>query len=80
MSKWSAELTKKLETEISRIMPEEIEYLVLLYVEDGKYDSTMKDMSVFDYFEIAVKKPSPLDNDNMRIMSRFIRCYSFLIL
>jgi hypothetical protein len=67
LSKWSAELSKKLETEISRILPEEVEYRVLLYVEDGKYDSTMKDMSVFDYFanenkeanvvlKIAVKK------------------------
>ena len=50
LSKWAVELTKKFETDISTIMPEEFEYRVLLYVEDGKYDSTMKEMSVFDYF------------------------------
>jgi hypothetical protein len=72
LSKWAVELTKKFETEISRILPEEVEYRVLLYVEDGKYDSTMKEMSVFDYFanenneanvviKMAVKKSSPPD-------------------
>ncbi|MFB3164903.1 hypothetical protein ABLO26_26445 [Neobacillus sp. 179-J 1A1 HS] len=72
LSKWAVELTKKFETEISTILPEEVEYRILLYVEDGKYDSTMKEMSVFDYFtnvnndadvviNMAVKKSSPPD-------------------
>lgn len=72
LSKWAVELTKKFETEISTIMPAEVDYRVLLYVEDGKYDSSMKEMSVFDYFanenndadvviKMAVKKSSPPD-------------------
>ncbi|MFJ5762918.1 hypothetical protein ACIQAA_28130 [Neobacillus sp. NPDC093182] len=72
MSKWAVELTKKFETEINRILPEEVQYRVLLYIEDGKYDNTMKEMSVFDYFanknneanvviKVAVKKSSTPD-------------------
>ncbi|MFB3170817.1 hypothetical protein P5G62_027395 [Neobacillus sp. 179-C4.2 HS] len=50
LSKWSDELTKRLKPEISKLLPEDAEYRVLLFVEDGKYDSSMKDMSVDDYF------------------------------
>ncbi|MFJ5762917.1 hypothetical protein ACIQAA_28125 [Neobacillus sp. NPDC093182] len=50
LSKWSDELTKRLKPEISNLLPEDAEYRVLLFVEDGKYDSSMKDMSVDDYF------------------------------
>ncbi|MFP7299904.1 hypothetical protein [Neobacillus niacini] len=49
LSKWSNELTEKLKPEISNLLPEDAEYRVLLFVEDGKYDSSMKDMSVDDY-------------------------------
>ena len=49
LSKWSDELTKRLKPEIINLLPEDAEYRVLLFVEDGKYDSTMKDMSVDDY-------------------------------
>lgn len=49
LSKWSDELTKRLKPEISNLLPKDAEYRVLLFVEDGKYDSSMKDMSVDDY-------------------------------
>lgn len=50
LSKWGDELTKKFEPDVKRIMPGDYEYRVLLYVEDGKYDSSMKDLSALDYF------------------------------
>lgn len=50
LSKWSDELTKKFKPKIASILPGDYEYRVLLYVEDGKYDSSMKDLSVEDYF------------------------------
>ncbi|GHH98743.1 hypothetical protein [Neobacillus kokaensis] len=70
LSKWEYELTKKFEKDIRQIVPGDFEYRVLLYVEKSKYDSSMKDMSVFDYFSkknndaevvinIAAKSPNP---------------------
>lgn len=50
LSKWSDELTNRLKPEISNLLPEDAEYRILLFVEDGKYDSSMKDMAVEDYF------------------------------
>ncbi|GHH98744.1 hypothetical protein [Neobacillus kokaensis] len=48
LSKWGYELTEKLEEDIHRILPGDI-YRFLLYVEDGKYDPSMKNMSFFDF-------------------------------
>ncbi|WP_223592680.1 hypothetical protein [Neobacillus bataviensis] len=50
LSKWSNELTKKFDSDVKSILPGDFEYRALVYVEDGKYDSSMKDMSVFKYF------------------------------
>jgi hypothetical protein len=51
LSKWAYELTKKLEPEINTLFPEAADYRALMYVEEGKYDPSMMDMSVYDYFE-----------------------------
>jgi hypothetical protein len=51
LSKWAYELTKKLEPEINTLFPEAADYRALIYVEEGKYDPSMMDMSVYDYFE-----------------------------
>ncbi len=50
LSKWGEELTGKYKQEIQAIVPGDYDYRVLLYVEDGKYDSSMKSMSAMDYF------------------------------
>ncbi|MFS0779901.1 hypothetical protein ABC255_28460 [Neobacillus sp. 3P2-tot-E-2] len=50
LSKWAYELTKKLEPKINTLFPGVADYRALMYVEDGKYDPSMKDMSVYDYF------------------------------
>ncbi len=75
LSKWGDELTRKYKQEVAAIVPGDVDYRVLLYVEDGKYNSSMKNLSAQDYFskknqdaevviKVAVKTagaPNPAD-------------------